>query len=74
MGGLPHRGELTRLTGSTAIRENGASCAVLGEYWTTGSSPRDFATIKMSYGIGCGIVIDGSLYRGKSGNAGQSDT
>jgi predicted NBD/HSP70 family sugar kinase len=64
--------ELARLTGLSVLRENDANCAALGEYWTTGSSPtRDFATVYMAYGIGCGVVIGGSIYRGASGNAGE---
>jgi predicted NBD/HSP70 family sugar kinase len=69
---FPTEDELARLTGLSVLRENDANCAALGEYWTTGSSPtRDFATIYMAYGIGCGIVIGGSIYRGTSGNAGE---
>jgi predicted NBD/HSP70 family sugar kinase len=69
---FPTEAELARLTGLSVLRENDANCAALGEYWTTGSSPtRDFATIYMAYGIGCGIVIGGSIYRGTSGNAGE---
>ena len=63
--------ELARLTGLSVIRENDANCAALGEFWTTGSSARDFVTLYMAEGIGCGIVISGSIYRGASGNAGE---
>ena len=69
---FPTEDELARLTGLSVLRENDANCAALGEYWTTESSPtRDFATIYMAYGIGCGVVIGGSIYRGASGNAGE---
>jgi predicted NBD/HSP70 family sugar kinase len=69
---FPTEDELARLTGLSVLRENDANCAALGEYWTTGSSPtRDFATIYMAHGIGCGVVIGGSIYRGASGNAGE---
>jgi predicted NBD/HSP70 family sugar kinase len=69
---FPTVDELSRLTGLSVLRENDANCAALGEYWTTGSSPtRDFATVYMALGIGCGIVIGGSIYRGASGNAGE---
>ncbi|WP_460798614.1 ROK family transcriptional regulator [Microbacterium sp. GXF0217] len=67
----PTEAELSRLTGIAATRENDANCAALGEYWTSGSSVRDFATIYLAYRVSCGIVIDGSLYRGYSGNAGS---
>ena len=69
---FPTEDELSRLTGLSVLRENDANCAAIGEYWTTGSSPtRDFATIYMAQGIGCGVVIGGSIYRGASGNAGE---
>lgn len=67
----PTEEELSRLTGLPVIRENDANCAALGEYWTTGSSTRDFATLYMAYGIGCGVVVGGTIYRGASGNAGE---
>lgn len=68
----PTEGELEKLTGRPVVRENDANCAALGQYWTTGSSPvRDFVTVYMALGIGCGIVISGSIYRGASGNAGE---
>ena len=68
----PTEEELARLTGLSVLRENDANCAALGEFWKTASSPtRDFVTVYMAYGIGCGIVIGGSIYRGVSGNAGE---
>ncbi len=68
----PTEEEFGRRTGFTVIRENDADCAALGEYWTSGGSPnRDFATVYMAYGIGAGIVIAGTIYRGASGNAGE---
>jgi predicted NBD/HSP70 family sugar kinase len=66
---FPTEDELARLTGISVSRENDANCAALGEYWTTGKSSRDFVTFYQAYGIGCGIVVGGSIYRGSSGNA-----
>jgi len=64
--------ELAARTGFIVVRENDANCAALGEYWTTGGSPtRDFVTVYMAQGIGCGIIIGGTIYRGSSGNAGE---
>lgn len=69
---FPTEEELASRTGLHVIRENDANCAALGEYWTTSGSPaRDFITLYLAYGIGCGIVIGGALYRGASGNAGE---
>ena len=68
----PTADELSARTGFTVVRENDANCAALGEYWTTGGSPaRDFITLYMAQGIGCGIIIGGTIYRGSSGNAGE---
>lgn len=67
----PTEEELSRVTRLPVIRENDANCAALGEYWTVGTSRRDFLTVYMAYGIGCGIVIGGSLFHGVSGNAGE---
>ena len=65
-------GEQARPDGLPVPGENDANCAALGEYWTTGSSPmRDFVTVCMACGIGCGIVIGGSLYRGVPCDAGE---
>ncbi|HEY5845294.1 MAG TPA: ROK family transcriptional regulator [Microlunatus sp.] len=68
---FPTEDELARLTGIPVSRENDANCAALGEYWTTGKSSRDFVTFYLAYGIGCGIVVGGAIYRGASGNAGE---
>jgi predicted NBD/HSP70 family sugar kinase len=69
---FPIEDELAARTGFAIIRENDANCAALGEYWTTGGSPtRDFITLYLAYGIGCGLIIAGAIYRGVSGNAGE---
>lgn len=67
----PAETELSSLTDLHVMRENDANCAALGEFWTTGSSSRDFVTLYMASGIGCGIIIGGTIYRGASGNAGE---
>lgn len=63
--------ELALRTGLTAIRENDANCAALGEFWVSQEPHRDFVAVYMSHGIGAGIVINGTIYRGVSGNAGE---
>ncbi len=63
--------ELAQRTGLATIRENDANCAALGEFWVSQELRRDFVTVYMSHGIGAGIVINGSIYRGVSGNAGE---
>lgn len=68
---FPVADELARLTGLVVTRENDADCAALGEYWTSSEPTRDFVAVYMSYGIGAGIVVNGAIYRGASGNAGE---
>ncbi len=66
------RDALEESTGFAVVLENDAACAALGEFWT-GRLPatKDFATLYMATGIGCGIVIGGSVYGGASLNAGE---
>jgi predicted NBD/HSP70 family sugar kinase len=63
---------LEESSGFTVVLENDAACAALGEFWA-GRLPatRDFATLYMATGIGCGIVIGGAVYGGASSNAGE---
>lgn len=63
--------ELAERTGLATVRENDANCAALGEFWVSTEPHRDFVTVYMSHGIGAGIVINGTIYRGVSGNAGE---
>ncbi|MGI3784888.1 MAG: ROK family transcriptional regulator [Janthinobacterium lividum] len=63
--------ELALRTGLAAVRENDANCAALGEFWVSQEPHRDFVAVYMSHGIGAGIVIDGAIYQGVSGNAGE---
>jgi predicted NBD/HSP70 family sugar kinase len=63
---------LERSSGLSVVVENDANCAALGDFWS-GRVPTtyDFATVYMATGIGCGIVINGAIYRGASANAGE---
>jgi len=63
--------ELAARTGYAVVRENDANCAALREYWVSKEPHRDFVTVYASHGIGAGIVVDGAIYRGSSGNAGE---
>jgi predicted NBD/HSP70 family sugar kinase len=52
--------------------DNDANCAALGQFWSNRMpATRDFATVYMASGIGCGIVIGGDVYRGSSSNVGE---
>lgn len=48
--------------------ENDADAAALGEFaWGAGQGARVCAYVTVSTGIGCGVVLDGRLYRGAGG-------
>jgi predicted NBD/HSP70 family sugar kinase len=63
---------LEAASGFTVFLENDSACAALGEFWV-GRIPatQDFATLYMATGIGCGLIIRGSVYGGASSNAGE---
>lgn len=50
--------------------ENEANLAALGELWF-GSGPADFLHVSGEIGIGAGLVVRGSLFRGAHGLAGE---
>jgi glucokinase len=52
--------------------DNDANAAALGELlFGAGRGCNNFIYITVSTGIGCGIVVNGEIYYGKSGNAGE---
>jgi glucokinase len=52
--------------------ENDATAAAAGEHrWGAGAGVRNMVYLTISTGVGGGIVIDGSLYRGSMGNGGE---
>lgn len=63
---------LQERTGLTTRLENDATAAALGEHrFGAGRGRRYMLYITVSTGIGGGIIIDGELYGGKSGAAGE---
>jgi predicted NBD/HSP70 family sugar kinase len=64
--------ELERRLGMPVCVQNDAALGALGElYAGAGRQHRDFLYVKASHGIGAGLVLDGSLYRGGTGLAGE---
>jgi glucokinase len=58
--------------GETVFVENDANAAALGEAWVgAGRGVRDLVYITVSTGIGGGLILDGRLYRGAHGTAGE---
>ncbi|MDD5687183.1 MAG: ROK family protein [Elusimicrobia bacterium] len=54
------------------IVENDANCAAYGSYVLDGERKyKNLITITLGTGIGGGIIIDGKLYRGSTGTAGE---
>lgn len=52
--------------------DNDANFAALAEWtWGAGKGTQDFLYIKSSNGIGSGLIINGRIYRGASGIAGE---
>ncbi len=63
---------LARELGETVHVENDANAAALGEAWVgAGRGVRDLVYITVSTGIGGGLILDGRLYRGANGTAGE---
>lgn len=64
--------ELAALIGSPVLAENDANLSALGELAQgAGRSVRNFLYVKAATGIGAGVIIDGALYRGARGTAGE---
>ncbi|MDH2413111.1 ROK family protein [Nocardioides sp. CER19] len=64
--------ELGRRVGVPVHVENDAALGAMGElYAGTGRDHRDFLYVKAAHGIGASLVLDGRLYRGGTGLAGE---
>lgn len=69
--GFPVADWLTRHFGVPAAIDNDANCMAAGEQTVQPASRRQAITVKAGSAIGAGIVIDGRLYRGSTGAAGD---
>ncbi|MGY0235616.1 ROK family protein [Longispora urticae] len=70
---LVPREELSgRLSGLPVRVDNDANVAALAEYvWGAGRDCADLVYVKVATGIGAGIILNGRLYRGTDGTAGE---
>jgi glucokinase len=69
---FPLRARLGRHTGLPVHVDNDAKALALGEGWLgAAAGRRDYLALVVSTGIGGGIVLDGRLLDGASGNAGH---
>jgi predicted NBD/HSP70 family sugar kinase len=61
-----------RLDGLPVRVDNDANLGALAEHtWGAGRDSADLVYVKIATGIGAGIVLDGRLYRGSAGTAGE---
>ncbi|HJA93473.1 MAG TPA: ROK family protein [Candidatus Eisenbergiella merdipullorum] len=61
---VPFRDMLEAKLQKTVLIDNDANLAAWGEYLLSKSSAPSFIMVTLGTGIGCGIVLDGKLYRG----------
>lgn len=69
---FPIRDTLENLWRRPVSVNNDAELGALGEWaYGAGRGARDLAYIKVGTGIGAGLLIDGRIYRGSTGSAGE---
>ncbi len=60
------------LSDAPVILENEANAAAIGEYfYRLGAKPRSLVYLSLGVGVGCGLVIQGEVFRGAGGFAGE---
>lgn len=70
--GFPLRARLASVTGLPVFVDNDAKALALGEGWLgAAAGVRDYVGMVVSTGVGGGIVLDGRLLDGDTGNAGH---
>jgi predicted NBD/HSP70 family sugar kinase len=63
---------LADATGLPVVFDNDATAAAAGDFWSGAlGTSRSHATIYMGLGIGSGVLVDGTVFRGASSNAGE---
>lgn len=69
---FPLRSRLADLSGVPTGVDNDAKALALGEGWAGGAAgERNYVAMVVSTGVGGGIVVDGRLLDGRTGNAGH---
>ena len=70
--GVDFTSELARRVDATVTLENDATAATTGEHWLGASMGVETVVgVTLGTGIGGGIFVNGSLFRGKDGSAGE---
>ncbi|MGH3390026.1 MAG: ROK family protein, partial [Actinomadura sp.] len=69
---FPVRDAISQELGCPVLVDNDVNIMALGELHAgLARSVEDFLLVKVGTGVGCGIVVDGTIYRGVSGSAGD---
>lgn len=69
---IPLADWLEAKTGKPTILANDANCAGLGEYWLGAGRPfRDVILLTLGTGVGGAVILDGKLFVGREGTAGE---
>ena len=69
---VPLAGPLSEAIGLPVHLENDVNALTLAECWYgAGRAFRNFVCVTVGEGIGAGVVVDGKLYRGAAGGAGE---
>ncbi|MFD3443245.1 ROK family protein [Microbacteriaceae bacterium 4G12] len=69
---FPLRSRLAQATGLPVLLDNDATAAAVAEFWGgTLADSKAHMTVYMGAGIGAGIVLGGTVFRGASGNTGE---
>ena len=70
--GIPLGPIFEEALGRPALIENDANCAAYGEHRRgAGAGTTNFIALTLGTGVGGGIIVDGELYRGTAGFAGE---
>ena len=68
----PLKAELQKRLGWPVFLENDANAAAVGEMWLGAARGcRDVVSVTLGTGVGGGVILDGKLWRGSHGSAGE---
>ena len=68
---VPIRDAVAAATGMDVVFDKEVTAAAAAELWFGGPDRQNFAVMYLAAGIGTGLVLDGSVIRGATGNAGD---
>lgn len=68
---VPIRDAVAAATGMNVVFDKEVTAAAAAELWFGGPDRQNFAVIYLGAGIGTGLVLDGNVIRGATGNAGE---